>query len=131
MKKLTIILLMLVYGLSSSGMSITLHYCMSEFSGWELSAETSSAACDACGMKKQDRKGCCHDEKKTVKSEKDQKNVEQSMSLVKAPVTFINTNYSVYALGHLLNTAKELPFSHAPPLLTRVPHYIYNCSFRI
>ena len=122
---------MLVYGVSSSGMSITLHYCMSEFAGWELSAEPSSAPCDTCGMKKQDRKGCCHDEKKTVKSEKDQKNVEQSLSFVKAPVTFINSNYSLYASSYLLNTAKELPFSHTPPLPPTVPYYIYNCNFRI
>jgi hypothetical protein len=131
MKKLTIILLMLVYGLSSSGMSITVHYCMSDFAGWDLSSDASSAACSSCGMKKQERKGCCHDEKKTVKSEKDQKNVEVFVGSLKAPVTILNENYSVYSPDYFSNTIKGLPSSHAPPYENKVAQYIYNCSFRI
>lgn len=122
---------MLVYGLSSSGMSITVHYCMSDKVGWEITGNSSTSFCATCGMKKQGHKGCCHDEKKTVKSEKDQKNAEVFVYSLKAPVAFISSNYSIYSPVNVSNAVKELPYSHAPPYLYRVPQYIFNCVFKV
>ena len=131
MKKLTILLLMCVYGLSSSGMSITVHYCMSQLVGWEVSGKTSTLACPNCGMKKKGHKGCCHDEKKGIKTEKDQKNVESFLNLIKVSVALSNTDYSAFTSNCLSNTIKGLPFSNAPPNTQKVPIYIYNCVFRV
>jgi len=104
---------------------------MSDLAGLDFLPDASTAPCNSCGMKKQDRKGCCHDEKKTVKSEKDQRSAEVFLSSLKAPVTLINTNCSVYSPVYLSRTIKEHPCSHAPPIRYKVPQYLYNCSFRI
>ncbi|MDB5249252.1 MAG: hypothetical protein JWQ40_3646 [Segetibacter sp.] len=131
MKKLTLILLLLIYGVSSSGMSITVHYCMSEVAGWKLSGKTSSSLCASCGMEEEGNKGCCRDETKIIKSENDQQRVEMFFDSHKVPVTLISSNYSDYNLNCLSNTIEELPCSHAPLCKLKVPVYISNCVFRI
>lgn len=131
LKKLPIILLMFVYGLSSLGMSVTVHYCMSDVIGWELSGKSTSSACENCGMKKQSHKGCCHDEKKTIKTQKDQNSVGSILHVIKPPVVEISSDYFNYYLTNLSTTIWELPFSNAPPYKAKVPAYIYNCVFRI
>jgi hypothetical protein len=131
MKKLTIILLMLVYGLSSSGMSITIHYCMNDMVGWELLGKVSYTACGTCGMKTEGHKGCCHDEKKIIKSEKGQRKLEALINFIKSPVSLIDNNYSVYTQDYSPSTIKELPLSHTLPYKLKVPIFIYYCVFRI
>ena len=131
MKKLTLILVLLVYALSSSGMTVTVHYCMSDFVGWELSGKTSSSLCASCGMEEEGNKGCCRDETKIIKSENDQQRVEMFFDSLKVPVTLISSNYSDYNPNYLANRIKELPCSHAPLCRLKVPVYISNCVFRI
>jgi hypothetical protein len=104
---------------------------MSEFTDWEFSGNNSTSVCEACGMEKQLQKGCCHDEKKTVKSEKDQKSAGNFLSLIKAPAGVINTPFPDYATVYLVNRIASNPSSHAPPFISKVPHYISNCTFRI
>jgi hypothetical protein len=130
-KKITIILLMLVYSLSSLGIDITVHYCMSNMVAWEFAGTGAGSKCDNCGMKKQGHKGCCHDEKKIFKTRKDQKNVEAFLHILKSPVVEISTNFLLYSASYLPNPSEELPYGNAPPYNLKVPIYINDCVFRI
>lgn len=104
---------------------------MSDVAGWELSGKSSSSACENCGMKKQSDKGCCHDEKKTIKTQKDQYSVQSFLYIVKSPVVEISSDYLNYYSTNLSNTIYQLPFSNAPPYTAKVPVHIYKCVFRI
>lgn len=131
MKKFLVSILAIIYFTTSVGATVQLHYCMSDLVGWEFSGKTSLSLCTSCGMKKQAQKGCCHNEKKTLKIEKDQKNVETFFNLIKTPVAIINTNYSFYNLHYRPGITNEQLWSHAPPYNLTVPVYLYNCVFRI
>lgn len=131
MKKFLVSILAILYFTTSVGATVQLHYCMSDLVGWELSVKTSSSFCSSCGMQKQKHKGCCHDEKKTIKIEKDQKNVETFFNFIKTPVTFISSDHSVYHSLCLSDTFRVLPYGNSPPYNLTVPPYIYNCVFRI
>src|SRR5215210_5963264 len=112
MKKLTIISLMLLYGLSSLGMSITIHYCMNNMVGWELFGKASFSSCRTCGMKAERHKGYCHDETKIIKTQKDQKNCEQTFSFFKTATITTTKTYSVCPINYLLNTSNKNLFSN-------------------
>src|SRR5438034_6651571 len=72
MKKLLITITALVYLTVSSGATVNLHYCMGKLMSWDLSSNSKSK-CGSCGMEKSGHKGCCNDEQKTLKVDKDQK----------------------------------------------------------
>jgi len=81
MKKLLITITALVYFAVSSGATVNLHYCMGKLMSWDLSAK-SKGKCDSCGMEKTGHKGCCHDEHKQLKVEKDQKVSESAFQFL-------------------------------------------------
>ena len=130
MKRLFTILLMLVYGFSSSGMSITAHYCMEDLVAWDLTGQ-GAASCSTCGMEKQGHKGCCHDEKKIIKIDKDQKNAEVYIHLIKAPFTSFTNFYLVAPTDYVSGVITQVRYDHAPAGKLKVPIYLYNCIFRI
>ncbi len=130
MKRVLATILAIIYLTTSVGATVQLHYCMSDLVGWELSAKQSSS-CSTCGMTKKGHKGCCHNEQKIIKIEKDQKNVEESSVILKAPLALIQTNYSVFPRVDLFNSIEENPVSNAPPHKYKVPVYLYNSVFRI
>ena len=63
MKRLTAILLALIYISTTSGIVINTHYCMGEVSaiGW---GANESSKCATCGM---ENEGCCHDDLQVLK----------------------------------------------------------------
>ncbi len=63
MKRLTAILLALIYISTTSGIVVNAHYCMGEISSVALGA-SNSATCGTCGMENQ---GCCHDDLQVIK----------------------------------------------------------------
>ncbi len=130
MKKFLVSILTIIYITTSIGATVQLHYCMSDLIGWELSAKQPSS-CGTCGMIKKGHKGCCHNEQKIIKIEKDQKSVETSFNFLKAPVASIKTNFSVHPEVDFFSLIEENPVSNAPPEKFKVPVYIYNCVFRI
>lgn len=129
MKKFIIAIFAFFYISSSTGATVELHYCMGKLVSWTLGSSKQNK-CHNCGMEKKNAEGCCKDEQKQLKAEKDQKAAEsvqlmQSVSLA-LPVTFVETP----AL-HLFSATEANPFSHAPPRNSKTAVYIRNCVFRI
>jgi hypothetical protein len=127
MKKLFIIVLMLVYGLSSSGMTITLHYCCGKLDGVSFTGEQEKS----CNMGNHVKKsGCCNNKQISASLTSDQqlaaKWVHSAKQTIAAPVYYItNTSFK----DHLVSTdrlARGTP-EHPPS----VPLFIKNCVFRI
>jgi hypothetical protein len=63
MKRLTAILLALIYISTTSGIVINTHYCMGKIAEIALGA-SGKAKCGTCGM---ENEGCCHDDLQVLK----------------------------------------------------------------
>lgn len=130
MKKLLITITALVYLTVSSGATVNLHYCMGKLMSWDLYTTTKSK-CGSCGMEKNGHKGCCNDDQKTLKVDKDQKISEPAFQL-----------YSISSSA-LPSTRIELLPVYSPALVTstpvddfspetgELPIFILNRDFRI
>lgn len=132
MKKLFVLILAFVHLGASAGVTMHMHYCMGKAYGWELT-EQKGKACGKCGMtktEKKNKKGCCKDEQKLVKSTIDQKTAEsvyQSMQLVATAVPVSVFQVPVISFS---SVTEENPTSNAPPE-SSVAVYLSNRVFRI
>ncbi|HLO79619.1 MAG TPA: hypothetical protein VK166_01600 [Chitinophagaceae bacterium] len=63
MKRLTAILLALIYISTTSGIVVSAHYCMGEISDIAIGS-SNNATCGTCGM---ENNGCCHDDLQVIK----------------------------------------------------------------
>ena len=81
MKKIVVILLLLIYGSATMSATIHLHYCMNKMVGWSL-WHNEMDECGECGIK-EDKTGCCKNERKHFKSKADHHNAATA-----APTTF-------------------------------------------
>jgi hypothetical protein len=77
MKKGIVILLLLIYSVSTIGATINMHYCMNQFAGWSLTSEKKEK-CAKCGMR---NTGCCKDEKKQIKLTLDQQKSSLNLAI--------------------------------------------------
>ena len=67
-KKIAIILLLFIYGFTTIGATVNVHYCMKKIVGWEIGRHNENEKCGKCGMtESKTKKGCCKDEVKQVK----------------------------------------------------------------
>jgi hypothetical protein len=131
MKKLLVSLLAFLYITSSCEATVYLHYCMGKAVGFSFAPEKSTS-CRRCGMKKSAKgMGCCKDEQKLIKSDKNQKITDlqsfnnQWKSFVLVPPNDID--YSV--IYRQPSVVSRQP--HGPPGADPVPTYLMNCLFRI
>ncbi|UEG49837.1 hypothetical protein LK994_14445 [Ferruginibacter lapsinanis] len=132
MKKFIVIILALVYIISSIGVVVNMHYCMSKIAGWDL-GNTESKMCAKCGMHKYDKKGkgCCNDEQTFFKSSIDQKITETCLEIkipidLTLPASFAGISINVFPV-----LIENKSIAHDPPLKQGVPIYILNCVYRI
>jgi hypothetical protein len=131
MKKFLVGILAVFYLTSAMGATVHLHYCMDKLVGWSL--WYSGDKCSKCGMKKtqSSKKGCCHDEYKVLKAQKDQKLSGNFVELTKnvkalAPVSILPYSSSLPAW-----IVQEQPRANAPPRSCLSSLHILNCIFRI
>ena len=128
MKKLLIILVMLVYGLSSMGMSINLHFCCGKLDDISFSLpKDKSCAKDQNSISK---KRCCDDKHLEFKLKADQepsaKWVQTYKQLTAPSITTVSNNF--WQPQH--QPVNEL--ATGPPLTTSpLPLFIKNRVFRI
>jgi hypothetical protein len=125
MKKLFAIMLLLVYGLSSSGMTIHFHYCCGKLKKVDLT----SVKDDQCGTKhKMGSKPCC-----------DHKQVSLKLKAEQNPAKAINYSFSItgikpvqpeYQVSTPIETKKLIPEVFAPPPLQKDFNHLY-CIYRI
>lgn len=125
MKKLLVILLLMVYGLSSTGMTINFHYCCGKLK----KVEFSSAQLD-CGMKMKHSSGkkCCDNKQVDLKVKDDQKVSESGKTISKSvPLT---NSFADFAISQPVQGKHLIPSVFAPPPLSS-PLYILHCTYRI
>ena len=130
MKKLLIAITALVYFTVSSGATVNMHYCMGKLMSWDLSAK-SDGKCGTCGMQKAGHKGCCNDEQKTLKVDKDQQVSESGFQFLSVSTVAITVTHTELPFIYRSNLAADYPTTHAPPDVGNVSLFVLNRNFRI
>jgi hypothetical protein len=132
MKKLLVAILSFLYISTSSGATLQMHYCMDKLVDWSIGHTDEKNTCNNCGMEKdgKGKNGCCKDEQKQLKIEKDQKTAA-AFELTFSLATAIPVSYSVYNFVGIPSVTEEFPLSNAPPRSPQLAVYIRNRTFRI
>jgi hypothetical protein len=130
MKKFLVTILAIVYLTVSSGATVNLHYCMGKLMSWNLSHK-SEGKCGSCGMEKAGHKGCCHDEHKQLKIEKDQKASEFAFKFLITSSDTVLVSFIDLAVTYPSSSVLDNRSTHAPPRLGAVPIFVLNCNFCI
>lgn len=130
MKRIVASILLLIYFAVSTGLIVSMHYCMGELDSTEIGF-ASSDTCSRCGMETSDAGGCCRDEFKVVKLETD-----QLVAKVLQPDFYISVTPQENHTAYLINTfrnflSKDELITHSPPLLGEQDTYLQNRVFRI
>ena len=126
LKKLSLILLLIVYGLSSSGMTVNFHYCCGKLKKVEFSSVQVE-----CGMKMKhsSSKKCCDNKQVHLKVKDDQKiteGVTPAFKAISLPISFSDLSFAHFVSGgNYLIPSIFAP----PPLLKQL--YIFHCVYRI
>lgn len=126
MKKFLVIMLLLVYGFSVTGMTISFHYCCGKLK----SVDWVPAAEKACGTKhKMGSKPCCETKQINNKQKSEQ---EQVLLFAKQVKLISEALRPVAALVVENRISRQLsPVAFAPPPLSSPPLFILHCVYRI
>ena len=126
MKKLLAIMLMVVYGLSSTGATINLHYCCGKLHDISFSSTQGKT----CPTKTVSSKGCCDNKHVQLKLKGDQEPAAKWISASKdlaAPVTI--PTYYVMVLTH--DTPVNEYATGPPRIRSSVPLFVQHCTYLI
>lgn len=126
MKRFLVGILTIIFFAVSSGVVVSMHYCM----GKMRSAQLQLMAKRTCGCKKEaDDKGCCKTKHQFIKLTDNYKASVISFQIDAPTVDLTPTLYSLHEDELLQNT---IVFNnHSPPLKKGQPTYLLNCVFRI
>jgi hypothetical protein len=132
MKKLIVSILAFLYITSSCEATVYLHYCMGKQVGFSFLPENSKN-CHRCGMKKLDKgMGCCKDEQKIIKSDKNQKLTDLVYSTkLQKKFIIIHNSFPVYSATIINSKIIIHSPTHGPPEIHPYPCYLLNCVFLI
>jgi hypothetical protein len=138
MKRILATILAFVYLSTSIGATVHLHYCMGKLTSWGL-IDHDSNSYSSCGKSKNTEVehcmaptgGCCKDEHKPVKIDKDQKATEFTYSFSIPPCDIAAGNFATLTDQYGASYIAEYPTSNGPPDPDKIPVYIRNCDFRI
>jgi hypothetical protein len=125
MKKLASILLLLVYGLSSSGMTLRLDYCCGKLDKIEFSplAVKQDGINHSMG-----KRSCCESKQIEFKLKADQK-AEQANKLISPTPAIVKGNAGIF-ISRSLSSRETVPEILTPPPL-KTPLHISHCMYRI
>ena len=129
MKRIVAILLLVIYGSTSVGATIHMHYCMNEFVGWNLWHSDKENECGKCGMKEK-KGGCCKDEHKQVKLKTEHQKSATAQYIQFLDVPALITPVADFSFK-VTPTSLAFPVSNAPPKIPRERLYILHCVFLI
>lgn len=128
MKKAGLILLICIYSLVTMGFSLKQFYCCGKFKSATFSLMQASQKNCSEGDGKA---GCCDTKYKFFKVKDKHITAEKVKSLVPTFVEllFVSPSFQEFSFTNYQPVIAHS--SHAPPLRTGIPSYIYNCVFRI
>jgi hypothetical protein len=132
MKKLIVSILAFLYITSSCEATVYLHYCMGKQVGFSFLPENSTN-CHKCGMKKSDKgTGCCKDEQKIIKSDKNQKitDLVYSSKLQKKFI-IVHNSFREYAAFAVHPNLISYSSAHDPPGIQKRSRFIMNRALLI
>lgn len=128
MKKIALILLICVYGLSSFGVGIRQVYCCGKLKSTTVSILQDAKA--KCG-KGDENSGCCKTKFKSLKV-KDTHIAADDISNPVKHFTDLHLSIPSFEVTALANEPMNIAnTSHAPPTHHDIPVYILYCNFRI
>jgi hypothetical protein len=122
-------ILTMMYMTVSSGIAMEIHYCMGEKAGVDF-YQLSDEKCGKCGMKEQNKKGCCSDEHQFFKLEDSQKKSVVDYSFQIGETSTIPP-YPTFDRQLASNVATAQPVGHSPPLYVELPARILHGVFRL
>jgi len=93
-----------------------------------------SQKCSSCGMEKNtgENGGCCKDEQKQLKLDKDQKITDNAFKLIQSTSSAtVTTTFPEIQGTHFFSSPENKPLGHAPPRNHKRAVYLRNCVFLI
>jgi hypothetical protein len=126
-KKAAIVILALLYILTTSGVVVNVHYCMGAVASVSY-GQSEPESCGKCGMT--EKAGCCHSEFKVVKLDDEHQQVIKAKQaanyIAEIPVAYFQTVVEIY------NSRKDFSTSyHSPPDPRVNSVYLHTNVFRI
>ena len=123
---------MFVYGTTTVGATVHLHFCMNKFISWNFN-ETENKTCGKCGMKESaTKKGCCKDEVKQLKIDNDyqKSTVESFIKTFQVPT--IKYFPSLLEFNAVVFNLDANAIQYFPQLLASIQkRTILYCTYRI
>jgi hypothetical protein len=126
MKKVVVAILALLYLAASSGIAMTVHYCMGKVSSVDL--YSNSEECGKCGMKKAN--GCCEDKFKIIKLDDTHKLISSSINIF-VPSAIVNNQKYFFSSDLNYTAFRPVLNNHSPPGHPHLSLCILNSVFRI
>lgn len=130
MKRILTSIIALVYFVISSGLVMSIHYCMGKISSVDLSHNSTETCVCGMSLKETSSKGCCKTEVKMMKLEDNHK-AAYAFYDVQTPVILLPKSISLFEQIDEVTSAKVYADINGPPLLSEQDTYLINCVFRI
>ncbi len=113
----------------SSGIAMEIHYCMGETAGIDF-YKNSDDKCGRCGMKEQNKEGCCSDEHKFLKLDDSHQKAINTYNFNVGEVA-VDVHYPSYETLLPPTEAVLSVNNHSPPEYLKPPARILHGVFRI
>ena len=138
MKKALAAILAFLYLSSSIGAILHYHYCMGRLVSIGLLANESKN-CSYCGMQKASpaeqnkvyKEECCRDVDRQLIIDKDQRPSNSNFHISKIVFAAHTGDFFTISSAVTLSSRTKDPTRCAPPLSTKRPAYLLNCTYRI
>lgn len=129
MRRFLLAIAVFVYGLTSLGWVLDIHYCMGKVDAVHL-FEKEKSSCGTCGMSAEESEGCCHDEAALVMLIQDQKPPVTLKFNLESPVLYLPPVVALLSKPVLLQPSVFAQPENAPPGFSN-PLFLRNRVFRI
>ena len=129
MRRFLLAIAVFVYGLTSLGWVLDIHYCMGKVDAVHL-FEKEKSSCGTCGMSAEESEGCCHDEAALVMLIQDQKPPVTLKFNLESPVLYLPPVVALLSKPVLLQRSVFAQPENAPSGFSN-PLFLRNRVFRI
>ena len=130
MKKITIVILAILYITTSSGVVITVHYCMGKLVDLTF-LRNKDQLCSNCSMPETSKKDCCKQEKKILKTEKVQNTTAVKNYHFPQHSFRRLANYFELVTVHVVALKESYLLYFGPPRAHILQRFIRYCDLRI
>ena len=123
---------MFVYGTTTVGATVHLHFCMDKFISFNFT-KTENKTCGKCGMKESaTKKGCCKDEVKQLKINNDQQKSTEASFIKIFQVPTIKYSPFLLEFNAVVFNLDATAINYSPPLLLSIQkRTILYCTYMI